>query len=261
VRAPRPFWLRPKWIVGHIVCLALIVAFINLGFWQLRRLHGKRVRNHLIHEREAEAPTSLDDALRTGADGAAYRRVRVEGTWDAKDTVLVRSRSLDGESGYHVLTPLVVGDEAIIVNRGFAPSGSGGEPAILATVRPRSDFHVRIDGLLRASEKRGAFGPKDPATGRLTVVSRLDIPRLQEQIDLRLVPVYLQRQSSTPPEGDIPRLLPLPATDEGPHLSYAVQWFIFATVGAIGWPLLLRKQSRDLAMEDRSQTDEEAQFG
>jgi surfeit locus 1 family protein len=257
----RPFWLRPKWVVGHIVCLALIIAFINLGFWQLRRLHGKRERNHLIHEREAKAPTTLDDALSTGPDGAVYRRVRVEGTWDAKDTVLVRSRSLDGESGYHVLTPLVVGNEAIIVNRGFAPSGGGGEPAILATVRPKSDFHVRIEGLLRASEKRGSFGPRDPASGRLTVINRLDIPRLQEQIDLRLVPVYLQRQSSVPPEGDLPRVLPMPATDEGPHLSYAVQWFIFATVGAVGWPLLLRKQSRDLKAEDRSEPDEEPPFG
>lgn len=258
---PRPFWLRPKWIVGHIVCLALVVAFVNLGFWQLRRLHEKRVRNHLIREREAAPPASLDDALRAGADRAVYRRVRVEGRWDAEDTVLVRSRSLDGESGYHVLTPLVVGDEAIIVNRGFAPIGGGGEPAILAAVRPKSDFRVRIDGLLRASERRGAFGPKDPATGRLTVISRLDVQRLQQQVDVRLVPVYLQRQASAPPEGDIPRVLPLPATDEGPHLSYAVQWFIFATVGTIGWPLLLRKQSRDLAAETRSEAGEAAQFG
>jgi surfeit locus 1 family protein len=257
----RPFWLRPKWVVGHIVCLALIITFVNLGFWQLRRLDEKRTRNHLIHEREAAPPTSLDAALRAGADGAIYRRVRVEGTWDAKDTVLVRSRSLDGESGYHVLTPLVVGNEAIIVNRGFAPSGGGGEPAILATVRPKADSHVRVEGILRASERRGRFGPTDPGTGRLTVVNRVDVARLQQQIELRLVPVFLQRQSSVPPEGELPRVLPPPATDEGPHLSYAVQWFIFATVGAVGWPLLLRKQSRDLASEDRPQPDEEPHFG
>jgi surfeit locus 1 family protein len=253
----RPFWLRPKWVFGHILCATLVIAFVNLGFWQLRRLHDKRERNDLIAARQAAPPVSVDEALRTGPDGAVYRRVRAEGTWDAPATVLVRSRSLDGNPGYHVLTPLVMGDEAIIVNRGFAPSGGGGEPAILAAVRPRSTAQVRVDGLLRLSETRGSFGPKDPMTGRLTVVNRIDIPRLQEQSDHELAPVYLQAQATTPPEGELPRILPPPATDEGPHLSYAVQWFIFATVGTIGWPLLLRKQSRDLAGESRQKADEE----
>jgi len=36
------FWLRPKWIVGHLLCLFLIVLFVNLGFWQLRRLHSRQ---------------------------------------------------------------------------------------------------------------------------------------------------------------------------------------------------------------------------
>jgi surfeit locus 1 family protein len=241
----RPFWLRPKWIVGHLLCLVLVVTFVNLGFWQLRRLDEKRERNDLIHSREASPPASLDDALRNGAGEAAYRRVRVEGTWDADDTVLVRSRSLDGNPGYHVLTPLDAGADTVVVNRGFAPLGGGGDEAVLATVRPTGDRHVRVDGILRPSETRGSFGPKDPANRRLTVVNRIDIPRLQQQIDQPLAPVYLQLQSSQPPPGDVLRMLPLPATDEGPHRSYAVQWFIFATVGAVGWPLLLRKQARD----------------
>ena len=30
--------------------------------------------------------------------------------------------------------------------------------------------------------------------------------------------------------------------DEGPHFSYAVQWFLFATVGVVGYPILLRRE-------------------
>jgi cytochrome oxidase assembly protein ShyY1 len=249
------FWLRPKWVFGHILCLFLIVVFINCGFWQLRRLHQKQHRNDLIHQREQAAPASLDDALQAGADGAVYRRVQVEGRWDAADTVLVRSRSLNEEPGFHVLTPLVVGNEAVIVNRGFTPLGGGGDQAILANVQPPAG-PVRVEGLLRATETRGSFGPQDP-NGRLTVVNRIDVPRLQDQVDARLVPVYLQLTASTPAPGDLPRILPLPATDEGPHRAYAVQWFIFATVGAVGWPLLLRKTARDLALEGEPDEEDE----
>jgi surfeit locus 1 family protein len=131
----------------------------------------------------------------------------------------------------------------ILVNRGLAPEGSGGEPAILRAVRPTS-AEVDVAGILRTTETRGRFGPTD-ATGPQRVVNRVDVARLQAQVDEKLAPVFLQLRSSNPPPGDVPILRPLPATDEGPHLSYAVQWFIFATVGAIGWPLLLRKTARD----------------
>ena len=29
--------LTPRWIAGHLLALALIVLFVNLGFWQLSR--------------------------------------------------------------------------------------------------------------------------------------------------------------------------------------------------------------------------------
>jgi hypothetical protein len=30
-----------------------------------------------------------------------------------------------------------------------------------------------------------------------------------------------------------------PDLGEGPHFSYSVQWFLFASVGIVGWPLLV----------------------
>ena len=255
------FWLRPKWVFGHLLCLFLVVLFINLGFWQLRRLHEKRVRNDLIHSREQAAPVALDDALRAGPDGAVYRYVKADGRWDAADTVLVRSRALDEQPGYAVLTPLVVGDTTVIVNRGFTPLGSGGEPEILATVRPKGDLSVQVAGILRASEKRGGLGPKD-AAGHQTVVNRIDVASLAAQLGRPIAPVYLQQLTVAPPQsGPFPRPFPLPSTSEGPHLSYAGQWFIFATVGAVGWPLLLRKTGRDLANGTDELDDDDDETG
>jgi surfeit locus 1 family protein len=239
------FWLRPKWVFGHVLCLTLVVTFVNLGFWQLRRLDERRDRGAVVEARAALPPTTLDRALADGAAPAVYRRVRVTGTWLPDETFLVRSRSLDQQAGYHVLTTVRIGrGRGVVVNRGFVPVGGGGEPAILRTVRPEAS-RVTVTGLLRASEERGRFGPKDPATGRLQVVNRVEIDRLQQQSAVELAPVFLQRSSSTPAELPVVRTLPPPATDDGPHLSYAVQWFIFATVGAVGWPVLLWRTARE----------------
>src|SRR5690606_12189944 len=90
------FWLRPKWVFGHVLCLFLIVLFVNLGFWQLRRLDEKQARNALIEARTDAAPIDLADALAAGPEAARYRRVVATGRWLPDDTVLIRSRSLDG---------------------------------------------------------------------------------------------------------------------------------------------------------------------
>ena len=32
-RGPVPFWLRPKWVVGHVLVVALVATFVSLGLW------------------------------------------------------------------------------------------------------------------------------------------------------------------------------------------------------------------------------------
>ena len=57
--------------------------------------------------------------------------------------------------------------------------------------------------------------------------------------------MYVELTESDPPEPGGP-LEPVaePSLDEGPHLSYAVQWFIFSALVAIGWFLAVRRSRR-----------------
>src|SRR5688572_15494447 len=107
-----------------------------MGFWQLRRLDQKQERNARIEARMHREPVSLEEALRAGSDAAEFRRVTVTGRWDADATVLVRSRALQGQPGYHAVTPLVTDGGGVLVNRGFVPIFPGGEDRILEQVQP-----------------------------------------------------------------------------------------------------------------------------
>ena len=252
--------LRPRWLVGTVIAVLLIVLFVNLGLWQLRRLDEKKDRNAAIEERSARpvAPITevVDAEARYGeVDELVYRRASAEGRFDAEGEVRIRSRSLDGRPGVWVVTPLRLDDgTALAVNRGFVP---------LSTEAPAPPGgEVEVTGLLFASQEREGIGPRDPTGGRLDELSRLDLDRLQQQYGADLYPMWLQLAEAEPPvEGELPVLLPEPEQDEGPHLSYAVQWFLFAAVGAVGWPLLLRRT----AAEDRKRAnragDEQAPAG
>ena len=54
---------------------------------------------------------------------------------------------------------------------------------------------------------------------------------------------YIQMASSEPVPEDSPVILRAPSFDEGNHFNYAVQWFIFSTVAAVGYFLIFWRKA------------------
>ena len=72
-------------------------------------------------------------------------------------------------------------------------------------------------------------------------MQRIDIERLTPQLPGEVVPAYIELTSSNPAEtGPYPDPANAPELTERNHLSYAVQWFIFAICVAVGWVLAVR---------------------
>ena len=247
-------FLRPWWVVSHVLVLALIVVMLNLGFWQLRRLEERRDLNTLQAERTAEEAVVPGELVAAAAAGGVevveYRVVEVTGRYRAADEVAVRNRTFGGLPGVWLLTPLALAEgPAVVVNRGWVPQ-SGSDPA----GRPPSpvpDGEVTVRGHVRLSQQRTGLGVADPARGRLASLARPDIDRYAAQLDYPVYPFYLQLTGQDPPPGDYPVMVALPAPGDGPHLGYAVQWFIFTAIAVVGYPLGLRQVSRRPDRPDR----------
>lgn len=246
------FLRTPRWLVGHVVAALLAVALVNLGLWQLRRLDERREHNSLLAARTA-APV-VDVAAEpepADPDVLVYREGAATGTYVADEEVLVRSRSLNGSPGAWVLTPLLLADgRAVVVNRGWIPAV--GHPTLPPDAAAPSG-QVSVRGLLQATQRRGSFGPVDPPDGRLDTLARVDLERLGQQVAEPLYPLYLQLEAQEPPAGDLPALVPPPPRDEGPHLSYAIQWFTFAVMGVGAYGLIIRRTAR----QQRSRPDDD----
>lgn len=249
------FALRPKWVIRHVAVVALVVAMVLLGLWQLRRLDEKRDYKALVEARQDVPVADVLDVVPADAtvhddavDAILYREVVATGSYEDGDTVVVENRSLNGASGAWVLTPLRLPDgSAVVVNRGFIGFDRTG--AIQPPPAPEGE--VTVDGLVFPSQRRGRIGPTDPDEGKLDVLARVDLDRLDAQVGYDVLPAYIQLVESDPEEvpasADDPDLVALgpPAPTEGPHLSYAVQWFIFTTIAVVGYGLLLRRVARD----------------
>jgi len=258
------FMWRPRWILSHVLVLTLIVAMINLGLWQLRRLHDKREENARITANTGRAPVDLsefDARLDGGPVGKLqFTPVEVRGTYDTAHEVAIRNRTYDGAPGRWIATPLrpVGGGTPVLVVRGWAPLAiDDTHPPISGVEPPTGEVVVR--GWVQPPQTRGWLGPTDPATGDLGEVARVDIPRIARQTPGGLEPYWIQLDTQQPRTTGEITAVPLPALDEGPHLSYAAQWGIFTLIAMGGYPLVLRRAARQEAADARRAEAERAE--
>ncbi|WP_419926734.1 SURF1 family protein [Candidatus Poriferisocius sp.] len=231
----------------NIAVLLAVAAMVTAGFWQLHRLSERRERNSTIAGRgempvaEVEDLVGMGDAYDAGGE-IEFRLVRAVGVYQPEGQVLIRNRTHQGSAGFWALTPLRLRTgAAVAVNRGWIPFGVGTGDS-QAQFAPASG-EVEVVGLVRATVTAAGLQQADPPGGVLDEMARPDLARLAEQLDAGLLPVYLQLQDQSPPGGDLPIPVPPPDLGEGSHLAYAVQWFMFAVIAAVGYPLILRRST------------------
>lgn len=237
--------LKLKWIVGHLLVLLVVVTFVNLGLWQLRRHDEKADRNAVLTEAMA-LPTVPLEELPVGE--RAYRRTTVAGVYTDGE-VLLSPRNERGP-GHHVLTPLQTDDGTLLlVDRGWVPYRFESAPVPGAEA---PEGRVELSGVLLPATEVDPKAVRDD-DGRLLRVAAVP-PRLiigeASRAPERVQDVYLLLREQRPASAELPVPGPPPEPDAGPHLSYAIQWFLFTAVALIGYPLLLRRTVRDATRGD-----------
>jgi cytochrome oxidase assembly protein ShyY1 len=238
---PMPMLMRGRWLAGHVTVLAVTVAFVALGFWQLDRHHEKQAKVRAARAAYAAPAPELAGA----PDPAPGTRVQATGTYDPAVEVLLRDRLRGDSVGHDVLTRLRLADgTAVIVDRGWIDIGLADPARTARTAPPATEVVVR--GLARASRP---LSPRDSVrdTGGRLSLPRVDLARIAALDSaatgaepLRTIWIEAQYQSPRPAAG-APRLPEPPPPDRVNHLQYALQWWSFAAIPVVGWPIVLRR--------------------
>lgn len=229
-----------RWWWVTLLVLALMTVLARLGFWQLDRLAERRAANVHLAAALASAPIPLNAQVADYATLApeavgeelANRDVRVIGSYDFSEQRILKLQNWNGRPGVHLVTPLVLdgGDAgnpaAILVDRGWIPDAEYAAGQMFDDPEEPSTVEGYI-ALTETLSRRTAESvvPVSPENE----IFRVDIASLQAEMPYSLVPFYIM---AAPPAGQ-DDTLPLEIAkeidlSEGPHLGYAVQWFIFA---------------------------------
>ena len=212
------------------------------GLWQWDR-RGQAVEEiERIERNFDQTPVAFAELLGEADswdDDLRWRPVVVEGTYASENQLLVRTRPRGGAVGFEVVVPLVSANgDAVLVNRGWVPTG---ETQDLPDAVPRApEGVVTVTGRLLPGEPdiSGRSAPE----GQLATINLERVTQVTgTAVDSR---AYLALMSEQPAVTPTPVLQPRPALDEGPHLSYTFQWFLFGLLGFIAWGYLVREDFR-----------------
>ena len=219
---------RKDWL-GAAIALVVAAVFVRLGIWQLDRLHQRRARNAVVLARRSLPPVAITSAA-LPLDSVRDRRVTATGAWDYAHERVWGARSYEGVPGVAVLTPLrLSSDAAVFVDRGWAPSA---DALHVDRAALREGEAATVTGLAYAAPR--GRGDVDPT-------------RLRDSLPYSIAPFIVQALHSDRPTVRPSDLVywPAPEPGDGPHLSYAIQWFAFAGIVILGMGALIRKQARE----------------
>lgn len=235
-----------QWVIAGLIVLLAAGAMVRLGVWQLERLRERRALNNSILAGMGQPAIDLAEGAPSDLSAMVYRQAVATGAYLEGESILLRNQVWEGETGYHLITPLKLAgtEELLLVDRGFLPLADGNTEALARYSEPGT---ITVQGEFRAFLPPPRFtGVPDAALAageRRLSWNFLNIDLIRQQLSAPVLNAWLLAS----PEPDNPAVNTIreqpgePDLSEGPHLGYALQWFGFAAVLLVMFSIYARK--------------------
>ncbi len=225
------FLFSRRWLLFAVAVGLVAWATWWLGNWQFDRLEDRKASNDVVRQNENLAPARVDEVLAPGRsvrDRDEWRLVTATGTYDPDDTVVVRYRTRDGESGIEVVAPLrTTGGPSLLVDRGWMATDNRGSDAAEVPAPPSGE--VTVTGWVRADATGDSAAVADHSTRSISSAE------IGDAIDQEVYGGFVHLQSETPPPAEPLAQVELPELDNGPHFFYGLQWWFFGVLAVFGF--------------------------
>lgn len=233
-------WLR--WLRWALFVLLFTLACVWLSHWQFDRRNEVVARNLQVsssYNQPVAGILELLPGLRFDPK-KEWRPVEVTGRYLPGTVQLVRNRPYNGQPGFEqVVLFETIEKQLLVVNRGWLPTGSKQDSPDVIPV-PSGEQQTVI-ARIRADEP---VDGKTAPPGQLPVVDSASaieygLSQLSDESTAAKpgLGFYLRLASESTAPNPAPKVYSMPELSERNHLSYAIQWIIFAllAISALIW--------------------------
>lgn len=238
-------WLR--WSAWGLLAVLFAASCVVLANWQLDRREQAVSKIQRMIANYDKTPIEFDqikDLSIAKVTPLEWTPVQLSGRYLPDDELLVRNRPIAGQPGFLQIVPFQLDDGGVVlVERGWIPADSDLAPALDMT--PGAGSKIVVGRVKLGEQTPNRDSPPGFATS-------FHLASLEDNLQLDIEQeFYLRLASESPGETQTPQPLGKPLLDEGNHLSYAVQWVLFALMGffalfwAIRQELEFQKSERD----------------
>lgn len=234
-----------RWVGYFSLLLVFSIACVWLGNWQFERRAEARAEIARIDANYDAAPVPLAETLPDPAafdvDKHKWQTVELHGRYIG-DTYLARNRPGPNGVGSNLIQAFQQDDGSVIfIDRGWvAVSGTEEVPPGLPAA---STGTATVQARLRESEP--TIAGRSSAGHSIASINLPELARLSG-VDGKVYTGAFGQLVSEVPAGSTGVLTARPLRDEGPHLSYALQWYVFIIIAAIGVGYGARQEYRGL---------------
>ena len=249
-----------RWIVWLLLVSVFAVACFFLSQWQFNRRAEAVAKIQTIELNFDQSPVPVQElaSLNSFSGKFEWRPVSLDGKFLPNSAVLVRNRPYNGSPGFLQVIPFELrSGEIIAVETGWVPTASNNKAP---TTVPLPDGNFReIIGRVRTAEPTLDRQAPPGQIATINVDALIQAEKLNGAIYRK---VYV-RLADSYTEQEFPKILPKPELTEGNHLSYALQWILFALMafGALWWAIRQESEARKIASDPNYRPKVRKKFG
>ncbi|MDE2592008.1 MAG: SURF1 family protein [Actinomycetales bacterium] len=220
-----------RWLAWLLLVVMFAVACSFLSRWQFARRAEVVAANNIVNSNYFQPAVPIDAVLKNGRFNPQreWHPVMLEGHYVSGSDLLVRNKPYAGNPGFLQVALFQTADlKLYLVDRGWLPTGTNHDHPDLVPTLPSGD--IQIIARIRAAESNNG---KSAPRGELAAIVPGDAQAELRSKEPIAEDFYLRLAAETPRSAVAPKLETKPELSEGNHLSYAIQWIIFAVLAFV----------------------------
>ena len=215
--------IRVNWfVVAGIVLTAM--GLIRLGIWQLDRASEKMALQAAMQQEQQKEAINIEDIIITRDGTIPNLHVTLAGEYINDKSFLLVPQSYNGQLGFGVITPfrLQNSNRIVLVDRGWITVASGAKLNFGLVVGAR-----QLTAQIHLQSSSPGVDERPDASSWPVQIRRLDVDVISEILGEDIFPYPVRLNEDQP--GVLIRHWTAVTANSNANISYAIQWFVFAS--------------------------------